>query len=289
MTSKELERLFKGLCREKPSQSHVEKLTDYPDRDGLVSFLVEKLAHFLKITDTQDKWDSDLEYGICHACRLLGDFKAEQATPLIIELLDSVKDQYLAILYSSALLALEGMGPSALEPAYEKYLLDKHDPEHASVWVWVLGTIGVRDERIKQALLDHMEFDPDEAILLMGDYGDRDLLPLVESYVTYLAQYLNAGQIDPFRYGARLGDHLVGSYIDNRESLVMLKYGIQLDDPEFDVKVKELDRQLLQHSDFAYFPLPSISDRGSGPSEKIGRNDPCPCGSGKKYKKCCGK
>lgn len=24
-------------------------------------------------------------------------------------------------------------------------------------------------------------------------------------------------------------------------------------------------------------------------SEEIGRNDPCPCGSGKKYKKCCGK
>ena len=23
-------------------------------------------------------------------------------------------------------------------------------------------------------------------------------------------------------------------------------------------------------------------------SQKIGRNDPCPCGSGKKYKKCCG-
>jgi Uncharacterized protein conserved in bacteria len=24
-------------------------------------------------------------------------------------------------------------------------------------------------------------------------------------------------------------------------------------------------------------------------STKVGRNDPCPCGSGKKYKKCCGK
>jgi preprotein translocase subunit SecA len=24
-------------------------------------------------------------------------------------------------------------------------------------------------------------------------------------------------------------------------------------------------------------------------SMKVGRNDPCPCGSGKKYKKCCGK
>jgi preprotein translocase subunit SecA len=23
--------------------------------------------------------------------------------------------------------------------------------------------------------------------------------------------------------------------------------------------------------------------------KEVGRNDPCPCGSGKKYKKCCGK
>ncbi|WP_246628562.1 SEC-C metal-binding domain-containing protein [Methylomagnum ishizawai] len=23
--------------------------------------------------------------------------------------------------------------------------------------------------------------------------------------------------------------------------------------------------------------------------KKVGRNDPCPCGSGKKFKKCCGK
>jgi preprotein translocase subunit SecA len=30
-------------------------------------------------------------------------------------------------------------------------------------------------------------------------------------------------------------------------------------------------------------------DRGSSvPKLEIGRNDPCPCGSGKKYKKCCG-
>jgi uncharacterized protein YecA (UPF0149 family) len=31
-------------------------------------------------------------------------------------------------------------------------------------------------------------------------------------------------------------------------------------------------------------------DLGQEPSgrQKIGRNDPCPCGSGKKFKKCCG-
>ena len=39
---------------------------------------------------------------------------------------------------------------------------------------------------------------------------------------------------------------------------------------------------------------PVIATRGDGPkkpvvkSDKVGRNEACPCGSGKKYKKCCG-
>ena len=32
-------------------------------------------------------------------------------------------------------------------------------------------------------------------------------------------------------------------------------------------------------------PAPAINEYHPGP--KFGRNDPCPCGSGKKYKKCC--
>ena len=41
---------------------------------------------------------------------------------------------------------------------------------------------------------------------------------------------------------------------------------------------------------------PTTSNRSEGSvskpivkGKKVGRNDPCPCGSGKKYKKCCGK
>jgi preprotein translocase subunit SecA len=37
-----------------------------------------------------------------------------------------------------------------------------------------------------------------------------------------------------------------------------------------------------------------LRDNGGMPDEhrvpeKVGRNDPCPCGSGKKYKNCCGR
>ena len=56
--------------------------------------------------------------------------------------------------------------------------------------------------------------------------------------------------------------------------------------------------ELFQEEKKYLKPLPSqpfmtnqsktnITDKST--LKKIGRNDPCPCGSGKKYKKCCGK
>ena len=40
-----------------------------------------------------------------------------------------------------------------------------------------------------------------------------------------------------------------------------------------------------------YEPVPDGTDKKSmqRSSKKVGRNDPCPCGSGKKYKHCCGR
>ena len=34
--------------------------------------------------------------------------------------------------------------------------------------------------------------------------------------------------------------------------------------------------------------VPTPQSSFASPATKVGRNDPCPCGSGKKYKKCCG-
>ncbi|MBK6972996.1 MAG: SEC-C domain-containing protein [Sterolibacteriaceae bacterium] len=33
--------------------------------------------------------------------------------------------------------------------------------------------------------------------------------------------------------------------------------------------------------------IPALHPGFLGQSSKIGRNDPCPCGSGRKFKKCC--
>jgi uncharacterized protein YecA (UPF0149 family) len=57
-----------------------------------------------------------------------------------------------------------------------------------------------------------------------------------------------------------------------------------------DSMFKELYPEELENADTDNVQWDSM-DSGTYEREapKIGRNDPCPCGSGKKYKKCCGK
>lgn len=52
----------------------------------------------------------------------------------------------------------------------------------------------------------------------------------------------------------------------------------------------ELDHGLFEdydEDDYQYSPYESFQQPVIRIGEKVGRNDPCPCGSGKKYKKCC--
>jgi uncharacterized protein YchJ len=71
-------------------------------------------------------------------------------------------------------------------------------------------------------------------------------------------------------------------YVDNLNLIVTLKSqkkGVTLSDEKgFESFIKEYTREKgeLFH--------PEISKNAVKP----GRNDPCPCGSGKKYKNCCG-
>lgn len=51
----------------------------------------------------------------------------------------------------------------------------------------------------------------------------------------------------------------------------------------------ELFRLAREHADEADPPLPAAFYDENGKLRKIGKNEPCPCGSGKKYKKCHGR
>ena len=85
------------------------------------------------------------------------------------------------------------------------------------------------------------------------------------------------------------------SYIHPRNyAWFLIKYRMEFEDYPFDIQDLILKTEprgynrLFAYRDFELYK----EQKASGTvrkEKKVGRNDPCPCGSGKKYKKCCGR
>jgi preprotein translocase subunit SecA len=71
-----------------------------------------------------------------------------------------------------------------------------------------------------------------------------------------------------------------------KEETLGILFRIQLAEPQ---KMKEIQRPREQQLTYSGAGEPQKKKPVKRADKKIGRNAPCPCGSGKKYKKCCGK
>ena len=93
------------------------------------------------------------------------------------------------------------------------------------------------------------------------------------------------GQLDPLKEYQKEGFALFGELMDRiREETLNTLFRIQLVRQQPEEKLKRKKKPLhLSHGDEGARPA-TVRRK----EKKIGRNDPCPCGSGKKYKKCCG-
>ena len=106
------------------------------------------------------------------------------------------------------------------------------------------------------------------------------------------------GQMDPLVEYKREAFHFFKELIEEiKFDTVRLLYNVKIVTREEQEKQKEQDRQNVVRGQevtniLASGPVKSAVQTLKTRTEtakKIGRNDPCPCGSGKKYKKCCGK
>jgi preprotein translocase subunit SecA len=148
---------------------------------------------------------------------------------------------------------------TALQEAYEK----KEAESGAEIMRYLekMILLQVIDAQWKDHLLniDHLK----EGIGLRG-YAQKD--PLVEY------------KKEAFELFADMSDRI-------KSEALMRLYKIQVVHEETEVKIKKEQQRLIYNK----------SDGGDGPrrpssrEQKVGRNEPCPCGSGKKYKKCCAK
>ena len=75
--------------------------------------------------------------------------------------------------------------------------------------------------------------------------------------------------------GAPQSDSLMVAGIVNMEAIPANKQPIPLGEEDNPIPLVE------------FLPAKTVRKHHVAKIEKMGRNDPCPCGSGKKYKKCC--
>ncbi|MBD3238376.1 MAG: preprotein translocase subunit SecA [Candidatus Moranbacteria bacterium] len=150
--------------------------------------------------------------------------------------------------------------------------------------------------------LDHMQFLR-EGVGLRG-YGQRD--PLIEykregfqMYQELLANIRLTTIESLFKATIQVKNRAYGANQANKESLNngqglsekdQNREGNQMiEDAQITQTDKNERRQLLEQANENLKQKPT-SKQANQPDleQKIGRNQPCPCGSGKKYKKCCG-
>jgi len=86
-------------------------------------------------------------------------------------------------------------------------------------------------------------------------------------------------------YGLVLG---MATILQQHEEIRAKALEAGLDPDQLCDEAREMAPRLIQqlYDSFGNRPVPELAAM-QGVKQKAGRNDPCPCGSGKKYKKCC--
>ena len=220
------------------------------------------------VTDRKLLWadqDSIEVWAPVHAWRALGQLQAKEAIEPLIGLFDELSEDDWASDELPEVMAL--IGAEAIQPLKE-YLSDSSNNELARATAAnCLEKIGNNNSFLKKEcisiLTDHLEQSNIDAPTLNG---------LVIAHLIELEAVDSIGSIRKAFNNGNV-DLTVAGDIEDVEILLGLRTKRESPHPNyFNPEIENLS---------------AAFDSFKGKKKKIGRNDPCPCGSGKKYKKCC--
>jgi hypothetical protein len=225
---------------------------------GLIALLIDEDAS--KLSSPGGGWPP------IHAVDLLVDLNATDSIEPMLAVL--VSSDWMEIIHDRIIQRMPELGAPVLEPALA--LLERTEDEDARQSVCdVLSRLGVKHERIYLALCEQFETSPTFGSMLFYEYGDSRALPLlldaIEAFEPDFSTIFHASNL------ADLVDcyqHLGGVMPDE----------ISARNEAWFARWEATRREALGRSG-------ASSERRR--ERRVGRNEPCPCGSGKKYKKCC--
>ena len=248
-----------GICNE---------IANWPDYLKL-GFTQKHIPELIRmVTDQELLWadQNSLEvWAPVHAWRALAQLRAEEAINPLIGLFNELSDDDWA---SDELpVVIAWLGVKAIKPLRE-YLLDSSNQEFARA----------------------------TAASCLEEIGKKNSSFKIDC-ISILAEYLEQANIDVPTLNGLVIAHLIG--LKAISSIKAIRKVFKNGNVDFSVAgdLEEVEIQLglrkkretpQPHYFYTELEEPSsIIDNRKVKKKKIGRNAPCPCGSGKKYKKCC--
>ena len=263
----------------------------------LEKVLIDSIARFDYFKDTAEKYKTDAPF---HALYLLSALQAEEALDTLFTVMRQDKDYYnfwfgdvlteefWQFIYNMGQNRSDRLLDFIKEPNRYKYIRTSID--------FTMKQIAFRQQERKeevvswfvealQYMLDHQNddgiFDSTVYKFLFGDLlrvAEKKHLPVI------LPLYDEQLVETPDRYSLhQIKKYIVEPDIDITNHAVSTTF-----DQLFDVWLKWYKPANNARQNQKKSTEKTAKSKPVDASNKSGRNDPCPCGSGKKYKKCCG-
>lgn len=306
--------LFAKLSKPWPAVKWIRMLLEQnPVADR---WMLDVMDGFLR---DEDAFCGRMEWPVIHIVRITGEKQLIPAIRRMVEIYNRHSEEYNRVLVDEILLALEKMGPSAFKNIFRAFE-QAGNGDIKTTYLGILCKLGVRDEKIRKALLECFDYDPGYVAGSMADYGDKTLLPFLCGQVWALVPTLKKQMPT-----TRAESEELELYIDLCDAIVSLeresvchptpfsveKYyqrkgkpianpdsKFELESRQYGEALEKLNRRFFE-GDVVLFrkedddawdddnEMPPVVIPFRREDARIGRNDPCSCGSGKKFKKCC--
>ncbi len=303
---------------EKPIFNHPEVEMLYTNEINMNSELLEELLRLQRQTLIEDlctvlndgierysyfedlSWDEENTSFVLHAINLLTELEAENALPSVLNVLRQSEDLvefYLGDLITEYVwMCIYKLGANQLN-VLENFMKESNVHTYCKTEVSVaLTQIVLHHPERRDEVIDWFRrvFDFYQKASIEDDVIDSDLIGLMVAYVDdfkgleLLPEIRELFKLGYVAYGIcgdleELEDAMKTELEENQKNKVLSIYEIY----------EDIASNSLAHQHEMSYEIPIANEERIVPilpvtnGPKIGRNDPCPCGSGKKYKKCC--
>ena len=272
-------------------------------REALIPGLLEVLEAGIEQGDDEE-WDDDDPrwYRDIHAVLFLCAFREEKALPLFADIFRDEERKNLLEWFDSTLVHY---GPLAVD-----MLIDVVKDRKACSWGRIVAAGRLMDiarlhpdvrDRAVEVLRARLPRVDEEGNFVIPPFADDDQVELWTFVALDLAELkdtISQPQVEALYKADLIDEMLMGDVDDYLKileedrshrgprpfDLITYYHPPRVSRPASAARERESDEPVLGRL---------LEDGGEATytrtKRKVGRNDPCPCGSGKKYKKCCGK